>query len=364
MNIPWAKPYIGKEEYEAVRRCFDTKWLSSGAQVKRLEGMVSGLSRAKFTVGVNSGTAALDIALKVIGVRPGDEVIIPALSYIATGNAVLYQHATPVFADIDRDTFTISPGSIERNLSDRTKAVIAIDYAGQAADYDSIRDVIKGRKIYLIEDGAPGFGGKYKNKALCALGDIGITSFHMAKIFTTVEGGMLFTDNGNWADDAKIMRSQGEDPEKKYFHPIIGHNYRMTDIQASIGIEQLNRFGDVLAKRNSIADKYSAALKGIAGLDLPVVKDGNDHAWFLYPVKVEQRQRVVARLREKGIGVNVSWPMPIYEQPVYRKFRHAKCPVAKEFTGQVMCLPMYYEMTGDEQDYVISTLSEIIKKGK
>ena len=360
MKIPWAKPYIGKEELESVINCFKIDWLTMGPKVKELENYLSNFLKSSHAIAVNSGTAALDVALKLINIKPGDEIIIPALSYIATGNSVLYQFATPVFADIDIDTYTISPESVERLITDKTKAIIAIDYAGHPADYDALRKIIKDRDIYLIEDGAPGLGGEYKGKSLCSLGDISITSFHMAKTFTAVEGGMIFTDNDIWNKTARLIRSQGEDPNEKYHHPVLGHNYRMSDLHAAIGFEQIKRFYAIINKREMITSYYSKALKNIANIKLPKVSNDCKHAWFLYPILVNNRSSVVNKLKESNIEVNISWPKTIYEQEMFKKFNNDICPVAKDFTERVICLPLYFEMTNEEQKYVIENLIRIV----
>lgn len=210
MNIPWAKPYIGKEEFENVKQCFEAGWLTMGPKVQELENVLSKITNSKFAIAVNNGTSALDIALKLADVKPEDEVIIPGLAYIATGNSVLYQHATPVFADIDPESFNLDPADVAKKITRRTKAIIPIDYAGQAPDFDQLREVIAGKGITLVEDAAPGLGGYYKKRPLCAIGDIGTTSFHMAKVFTSIEGGMVFTQREDWDTYTRIMRSQGE----------------------------------------------------------------------------------------------------------------------------------------------------------
>jgi len=360
MKIPWVRPYIGTEEWEAVKGCFEANWLSMGDKVKEFEGLMSNLVQSTYAIAVNSGTAALDIALNLIGVKEGDEVIIPALSYIATGNAVLYQKATPIFADVDPHTYTISPESVQQKITCKTKAVIVIDYAGLTVDYDALRDVLKDKEISLIEDAASGLGGKYKGKPLCSRGDIGITSFHMAKIFTSVEGGMLFTEEEKFDRMARMIRSQGENPSLKYFYPVIGHNYRMSDLHAAIGLEQVKRFEIILKRRQEIANYYSKALSEIKGIVVPKVSEGNKHAWFLYSILVPRRDEVALRLKEKGIETNVCWPTPIYEQEIYRKYFKEECPCAKRVTESVLCLPIYYEMTETEQDYVIRHLKDSI----
>tara|TARA_Y100000310_G_scaffold316318_1_gene367879 strand:- start:14523 stop:15632 length:1110 start_codon:yes stop_codon:yes gene_type:complete len=362
MKIPWAKPYLGEEELNEVIDTIKSTWISKGPKVEKFEEIVKNLIGVKHCIAVNSGTAALDVALKVINIKPGDEIIVPAFTYIASANSILYQHATPVFAEIDKKTFTIDLEDVRKKITGKTKAIIAVDYAGQGPDYEKLKQIVQGTNIKIIEDAAPGFGGKQKGKMLCGFGDIGITSFHTAKIFTSCEGGMLFTDNDDYAREARIVLNQGEDPNKKYHHPRLGHNYRMSDVHASIGIAQLNRFEQVLNKRERLAENYTQGLSVISDkITLPYIEMGNKHAWFLYPILLENRDLVKEELNKRGIGAIVSWPLTIYQQPYFEKFKTI-CPIAEETTKKILCLPLYYEMDQEEQNYVIENLIEIVKQ--
>jgi len=200
---------------------------------------LSNFLNIKYSIGVNNGTSALDIALKCLGISNGDEVIIPAMSYIATGNAVLYNNGKPIFVDVD-DTFCINPFLIEEKITDRTKAIINIDFGGNPSNYTELIKISKKNNIPLIVDGAQSLGAKYHNKMCCSHGIINTTSFHSAKILTTIEGGMIFTNNKEFNLKARMIRNQGE--SSKYIHDIIGNNYRMTDLVASIGNSQMKAF--------------------------------------------------------------------------------------------------------------------------
>jgi len=263
-----------------------------------------------------------------------------------------------VFADINKDSFVVDPVDIEKKISKKTKCVIVVDYAGQSPDYDFIKRICKRKNIALIEDGAPGLGGKYNTKALCSMGDINITSFHMAKVFTSVEGGMIFTDNKQYAKIARILRSQGEDPDKKYFHPYVGHNYRMSDLHAAVGIAQIRRFRKVLSAKAKSAEYYTKNLKNIENIKTPYVNSYNKHAWFLYPILVEKREKVRRYLIKKGIQTNVSWPLPIYKQKPYLKYAGKRCVNAEYVTKKILCLPLYYNITKKEQRFVVDKLKE------
>lgn len=356
MKIPWAKLYIDEQELNSVIDVVKSTWLTMGPKVKQLEEEMADYVGVKYAIAVNSGTAALDVALKVLGICSGDEVIVPAMAYIATANSVLYQHATPVFADIDPRTFNINPADVKSKITTKTKCVIPIDYGGQAADFTQIRQIADENNIFIVEDGAPGLGGEYKGRKLCSFGDISITSFHAAKTFTTIEGGMLFTDNNKYATRARIIRSQGEDSSKKYHHPLLGHNFRMADINAGIGLVQTARIEEVLKSRRESAEYYISGLQGHRHIVTPFVKSSCIHAWFLFPILIPSRDKVREYLAEKGIGTNVSWPMPIYEQKIYQRFKRAVCPATEEITKKILCLPMFFKITKQEQDYVIKHL--------
>lgn len=360
--VPWAKPYIDAMEIDCLMETVKSGWLSQGQRVRELEAYVSELTGSPYCIAVNSGTAALDIALKLFEISPGDEIIVPAFAYIASANCILYQGATPVFVDVNPRTFNIDPDDVRRKITPRTRGIIALDYAGQAAPWDDLRAIADEFRLFLIEDGAPGFGGKYKGRALCTLGDVGITSFHVAKIFTSIEGGIVFTAREDFSHTAKMIRSQGESFDEKYVHPVLGHNYRMSDVHAAIGLAQLHRYKEVLARRTMAAEFYTRHLAEIGGVQVPHVLDGSQHSWFLYPILVLARDQVREYLLEKGIETNVSWPRPIYEQPLYMKFKRGVCPVSEAVCRQVICLPMYYELTQTEQSIVVNAMVEAIER--
>ena len=240
--------------------------------------------------------------------------------------------------------------------------MVAIDYAGQAAPWDELRSFALDHNLFLIEDAAPSLGGKYRGKSLGLLGDIGITSFHMAKTFTTVEGGMIFLHDENLDARARMIRSHGESLDIKYRHVELGHNYRMTDLHAAVGIAQISRYNEVLANRAMAANYYSKHLQHIKGVTIPEVLPGNEHSWFLYPVLVQQRDQVRDYLAEMGIGTNVSWPYPAYEQPYLKKFSNGAHPVTEDICKRVLCLPMFYGITLEEQDCVIASLEQAVSK--
>lgn len=362
-RIPWAVPYIGMEEAEEVADSIRSNWLTMGPKVKRLEQAVADYLGVKHAIAVTNGTAALDVALKVLGIGPGDEVIIPAFTYIATANAVLYQHATPVLADIDPKTFNMDPEDVARKITPRTRCIMPIDYGGQSADYGALVDIACRHGIHLVEDGAESLGAEYKGRKLCTFGEISTISFHAAKVITTVEGGMLLTDDDEHARIARIIRNQGEDPVNKYHHPYLGHNYRMTDLHAAVGLAQFDRLEEVLRKRAEISDYYTKSLQEFRDvITLPKVQQENKPAWFFYPILSEHRDQIIEYLTGKGVDVRVAWPLPIHKQPLYQSLLgEVYYPVAEEIAGSVLNLPLYYEMREQDLNYVVTHVRDAIK---
>jgi len=362
VTVPWARPYFGSEERARLLEVFESGWLSQGRVVRELEERVEKLTSSAYCLAVNSGTAALDIALKLFGVRPGDEIVVPAFSYIASATCVLYQGATPVFADVDPVTYTLDPADVRRVITPRTRGIVAVDYAGQAPPWDELRAIASERGLFVVEDAAPSLGGRYRGRSLGTLGDVGITSFHVAKTFSAVEGGMVFTEREDLCRTAAMIRSQGESPTEKYWHPVLGHNYRMSDLHAAVGLAQLERYEEVLRSRADAAARYTAQFRGMADVRVPEVAPDNEHAWFLYPVLVPNRDAVRRELRERGIETNVSWPRPIYDQLPFAPFRQRTCPVSERICREVLCLPLYYGMTADEQELVVKALGEAVER--
>lgn len=363
-KIPWAVPYIGTDEEQEVTDTIRSTWVTMGPKVSRLEREVAAYVGVKHAVAVSSGTAALDVALKVLGIGPGDEVIVPAFTYIATANAVLYQHATPVLADVDPVTFNLDPDDVRRRVTPRTKGILPIDYGGQAADYDGLEAIVREHGLHLVQDGAESLGGEYKKRRLCSFGTVSTVSFHAAKVITSVEGGMVLTNNGELAERARIVRNQGEDPSNKYNHVLLGHNYRMTDLHAAVGLAQFGRLHEVLRKRQEIAAFYTEHLAEFGdAILLPVVKPENRHAWFFYPILVPHRDRIAQYLRDKGIDTRIAWPLPIHQQPLYRdRFGESRFPVAERVAATILNLPLYYGMTEEEMRYVVIHLKDAIAR--
>jgi perosamine synthetase len=255
-TIPWARPAIDDAELNEVIACMKSGWLTCGPRVAEFEKQMAQRAGRGFGVAVSNGTSALDLAMKVVNIRPGDEVIVPAFSYVATATAVAIQGATPVFADIDPRNLGLDCEQAARAVTKKTRAIICTDHGGMPCDYAGLKRLSDAFNIPLVLDGAQSIGAKFANKPTLSYGLISTTSFHAAKTITTVEGGMVFTDDPNLNRRLRMLRSQGEDPDQKYYHAELGHNFRMTELQAAIGLAQVKKLDDLLEDRQQLAAEY------------------------------------------------------------------------------------------------------------
>lgn len=351
MKISWSSPNIKEKEIQAVTRVLKSGWLSMGGEVKKLEEKISSYLGIDYAVAVNNGTAALDVALKCLDIRKEDEVIIPALTYIATGNAVLYNNATPVFVDVD-DTLNIDTSLIKEKITDKTKAIMNIDLGGNPSNYDDLLKISKKYKIPLIVDGAQSFGSEYRGVKCCTHGIINTTSFHVAKILTTIEGGMVFTRNKELNLKARSIRNQGE--STKYVHRYLGNNYRMIDLVAAIGNSQIDRFEETLKQRKMKVDYYRENLKNV---EYPKELQNTRNCYFFFLILAKNRNKLNKYLNSNDVDTRITYPMPINEQPVFKKFSKEVFPVAREISKKVISLPIHNELTTNHQDYIIKKIN-------
>jgi len=351
MKVPWSIPNFQKEDEDAIKKVIKSGWFSMGKEVEKFEKNVSSYLGIKYALGVNTGTAALDVALKCIGIKNGEEVIIPALTYIATGNAVLYNNGIPVFVDID-DTLNINPSLIEKKITKRTKAIINIDLGGNVSNYFELQNISKKYNIPLIVDGAQSLGSEYHGVKCCTHGLINTTSFHSAKILTTIEGGMVFTNEEYFFQKAKAIRNQGE--SSKYVHKYLGHNYRMIDLVAAIGNKQINRFDQTLRIRKEKVSYYKENLENVEYIrELPNTVNCN----FFFLILTKNRDRLNQYLNKNGIDTRIIYPMPINEQSIFKKYSKDVFPMAKEISKKIISLPLYHALTKEQQDYVIKKIN-------
>ena len=358
-HIPWAKPYLGEEEIAAVLETLSERRLSMGATVKAFEDDAAALVQRKHAIGVANGTVALDLAMKLLKIGPGDEVLVSALSYIATTSCIVWQGATPVFCDVDPVTLNIDPDEVARRATPRTKALLVADYCGSPVDYTLLQAICADRCIELVVDGAQSLGAYHLGIPTCSLGTVATTSFHTAKAMLTGEGGMVFTDSAELAERARKMRGQGEIPGRKYVHDTLAWNYRVTEMAAAIGRVQFSRSADILAHRAALASHYTERLKALPDARPTGHYADGQPAWFSYAIRVPNRDAVARSLAEQGVETRSLYPVPAYRQPIpeYAPFANELRPEAEIASAEVLNLPMFYEMTFGEVDEVVSCLA-------
>lgn len=368
--IPYGHQYIDSADIEEVVKTLKSDWLTQGPKVAEFETKIGKYCGAKYAVAFSSGTAALHAAYAATGLKAGDEIITTPLTFSATAAAAIYCGAKPVFVDVKKDTLNINPGLIEKAITSKTRAIVAVDFAGLPCDYRAIFKIAKKHKLLVIEDAAHSLGAKYKNKKVGSFADMAIFSFHPAKLITTGEGGMVLTNNKNFYEKMKILRHHGieKNPEKGAWHYKIkdlGFNYRLTDLQSALGLSQFRKIDKFLKRRKEIAKKYNSAFKNIEGLVIPDEKKYSQSAWHLYPVQVKKisRQKAFDELRKFGIGTQVHY-IPLNLQPLYQKkfgYKNGDFPVAENYYNHAITLPLFPKMSGKDVEYVIKAVKKIWK---
>jgi dTDP-4-amino-4,6-dideoxygalactose transaminase len=354
-TIPWNQPTIDNREIENVLSAFKINWLTMGPKVAEFERVMAAILNVKHAIAVSNGSVALEIVLQILGIRPGDEVVVPSLTYFATAGSVSRIGGVPVFVDVVRDTLNLDPDKARVGISTRTKAILFIDYGGNPALVDDIKALGTEFGIPVVQDAAHSLGGTYHGQPLGAQTEISTMSFHMAKIMTTVEGGMIFTHRDDFAAEARMYRNQGE--TAKYMHGRLGTNARMTDIAASIGLVQAERLQWAIAERQRVAERYNRYFDQTNTVQrVNKVINGNTHANFFYPILIERRDAVAASLSAHSIDTRIAYPMAVYQQEVYASGR-ALCritpsPMAERAADRVLNLPIYPLLRNDQVDRI------------
>ena len=361
-QIPISSVTIGEKEKEYVMDCLETTWISSvGKYIDRFEQAFAAVAGTRHAIACSNGTTALHLALLGMGLKPGDEVLVPTLTFIACANSVVYCGATPVLVDVDPEIWTIDPSKLEELVTPRTRGIIAVHLRGHPADMDAIQTVAKRHNLFVVEDAAQAHGAQYCGRPVGSIGNVATFSFFGNKIITTGEGGMVTTNDDRAADLMRLLRNQGMTKERRYWHPVVGYNYRITNIQAAIGLAQVERLPDLLARHRQVAAWYREELAGLPGLKWQQPRDWASPVWWQFVVVMEEafarnRDAVLARLQAAGVDARRLYH-PSHQMPPYEaSHRGRKFPVADHHAARGICLPTWAGLQHDDVRYVCEQL--------
>ncbi len=366
--IPIAKPYIGEEEAEAVSRQVKSGWISMGSRVKELEDMVCEYTGAAHAIAMSNGTATLHAALLALGVGPGDEVVVPTLSYISSANAALFCGAKPVFCEVDPKTFNVTAETMRHVATSRTKVLMPVDLKGQPADYDEINKLAGEIDAAVLSDSAESFGAVYKERKIGSQCRVHSFSFFANKNITMGEGGMVTTNDAGVADKCRVIRNQGQ--SERYVHVAIGHNYRLTDLSAAFGVEQVRRVEWVMTEKSRVAKFYQDAFADHPLIKAPYVPEYVDRpSWYMYCLTLDKsvnRDNVLKLMHEQGVDHRLSFP-PIHLQPIYRKlfkYREGDFPVSEKIFNRFVDIPCWVGMTKQQMKKVVKVVTSAVEASK
>ena len=380
--IPFHSADVGEQEAQAAAAVVRSGWLTMGAKTIEFEQKFASYVGAKHAVGVNSCTAGLHLSLDAIGLKEGDEVLVPTTTFTASAEVVVYFKAKPVLVDVDPETLCIDPADAERRITTKTRAIIPVHYSGQPCDMDAIQDLATRYKLHVIEDAAHSLPASYHGVRIGAISELTAFSFYATKTLTTGEGGMVTTDNDDLAARMRIMRLHGigRDAWKRYsaegswYYEVLdsGFKYNLTDIQSAIGLVQLAKCDEMRSTREKIAARYTKEFAMTQTLQVPTVRDNCDSAWHLYVLRLnlEQvsitRSEVIEKLREHGINCSVHF-IPLHMHPFYKQtygYNTEDFPVASKEYMRYFSLPIFPGMSSTQIDYVIENVLEIVKSAR
>jgi UDP-4-amino-4,6-dideoxy-N-acetyl-beta-L-altrosamine transaminase len=381
--IPYGHQYIDKNDIESVIEILQSDFITQGPKIKEFEEALCGYTGAKYAVVVSSGTAALHIASLAAEIKNGDEVITSPITFVASANCCLYCGGKPIFADVQRDTINIDPFEIKKRITKRTKAVIPVHFGGHPCDLEEINRIARKHQITVIEDATHALGAEYRASKIgsCKYSNMTVFSFHPVKSITTGEGGAVLTNIKNLYEKLLLLRNHGITKDHRKFLnyyklPVkvntwyyqmlsLGFNYRMNDIQAALGISQLNKLDHFIEKRREIAEVYNESFKDNPYFDLPIERKYVYSAYHLYPIKLKnefknRREEVFYKLREKGLGVQVHY-IPVYLQPYYKRlgFKKGLCPQAEDYYNKEISIPIHLALKESEIKYIIDSIFKV-----
>ncbi|MCU0514307.1 MAG: DegT/DnrJ/EryC1/StrS family aminotransferase [Anaerolineae bacterium] len=363
-HIPMSSPDITQLEKDAVMQVMDTAYLSIGPKIKEFEASMAAYVGTRHALGVNSGTAGLHLAMITAGIGPGDEVISPSFSFIASTNCILYERGTPVFVDIDPLTGNMDPRAVEAAITPRTKAMIIVHAFGQPADLDPLLEIARKHNLYVIEDSCESIGSTYKGRMTGTFGDAAMFAFYPNKQMTTGEGGMIVTDRDDWAELFNSLRNQGRDVFNAWLqHTRLGYNYRLDELSAALGLAQLSRIEELITRRARVAEWYNERIDELPGIHKPHIVDTTTRmSWFVYVIRCEEgetsRDDLLSYLEKRGVASRPYFT-PIHLQPFYRErfgCKEGDLPETEKAGRNFLALPFSSVMTEDMVDYVCEQL--------
>lgn len=377
MPLPYGRQWINEQDIEAIVNVLKGDFLTTGPSIQQFEQAVAGYVGVRYAVAFSNGTAALHGACFAAGIGAGDEVITTPITFAASANCVLYLGGTPVFADVDDRTYNIDPYSLESRITEKTKAIIPVDFTGQPAAYDEIMKIATRHNLVVIEDAAHALGALYKGKKIGSFSDMTMFSFHPVKHITTGEGGVITTNNKIFYDKLLEFRTHGitrditrmREYHGPWYHEMqsLGYNYRMTDLQAALGKSQMHRLSEFIAKRRKYASIYNEAFKDLSTITIPYQDVESVSSWHLYIIRLHLDKLIVGRkeiyeaLQKENIGVNVHY-IPVYWHPYYRDLGYLKglCPKAEELYEGIITLPLFPAMTEKDLQDVIDAVYKVL----
>jgi|YelNatPaOPRAMG01_1025707.scaffolds.fasta_scaffold95166_2 perosamine synthetase len=370
LRYPIAEPEIGEEELRNVVEAVKSGWVSSkGKFIEEFERSFADYIGVKHGVATSNGTAALHLALAALGIGKGDEVIIPDLTFAATANAVLYTGARPVIVDIHPEYWCIDPEKLKNAITPKTRAIIPVHLYGHPCDMDAVMEIAESKGIYVIEDAAEAHGAEYKGRKVGSFGHVSCFSFYGNKIITTGEGGMCLTDDEELAERMRILRDHGMDPKKRYWHNFLGFNYRMTNLQAALGIAQLKRIEKFIERKREIARLYAEELSSVDGITLHPEMRWAKCVYWLYSILVDERETGMSRdeLAEKlqNCGIETrNFFYPMHEMPPYRSYANSSYPISSAVSKKGLNLPSSVKLEDEDVLYIARKIKEMIDENK
>ncbi len=374
--LPYGRQSIDEADIAAVVEVLRSAWLTTGPKVAEFERAFADCVGAKEAVAVSNGTAALHAAIFALGIGPGDEVVVPTMTFAASANCVVFQGGTPVFADVDPESLLLDPAQLEARITPRTKAVVAVDYTGQPCDYDALRAIAGRYGLPIIADACHALGGSYKGRPVGTLGNLNVFSLHPVKHVTTGEGGVITTGDPELARRMRIFRNHGittdyrqREAQGSWFYEMteLGYNYRLTDIQCALGLSQLGKLPGWVKRRQEIAHCYDETVAGLPNVRPLWVQANVSHGYHLYVIRLELEQwratraEIFAALRAEGIGVNVHY-IPLHLHPFYKaRFGTDRglCQIAESAYERIISLPIFPAMTDRDVQDVITALFKV-----